>query len=275
MSTKLRKLSRAVEQSPSTVMITDLQGRIEYVNPKFTALTGYTLDDVRGRNSNVLRSGETPPEEYARLWRTIAAGREWRGEFHNVKKNGDMYWESALISPVRAANGGITHYLAVKEDITARKAAEAAEREQRAFAEVLGEIAAVLNRTLDFDEALHRILTYAGRVMAHDVAGILLIEEGYDAGGVQSRHLRARHDTWTRLLRLRIDDTPDLRRVAQTGRPHVVSDTRDEPDWIDSSEAAWIRSCALMPILNEGKSSGCWSWTAPRRASSSRTTPAG
>ena len=90
---RLRQLSRAVEQSPSTVMITNLAGEIEYVNPKFTALTGYTLDEVRGRNPNILKSGETASDEYARMWSAINAGAERRGEFHNVKKNGDLYWE--------------------------------------------------------------------------------------------------------------------------------------------------------------------------------------
>ena len=253
---ELRKLSRAVEQSPSTVMITDLKGRIEYVNPKFTALTGYTLEEVRGQGSNLLKSGETPPEEYTRLWRTIAAGQEWRGEFHNVKKNGEMYWESALISPIRSGSRAVTHYLAVKEDITARKAAEAAEREQRAFSEVVSEITAVLNSTLDFDQVLQRILAYASRVVAHDVASIMLIEDGVTRVVSSHDNSGRNRDTWPHVLRLRIEDTPDMRRVVETRRPHVISDTRRAPDWIDFAEADWIRSCALMPILNDGKTIG-------------------
>jgi PAS domain S-box-containing protein len=86
---RLHQLSRAVEQSPASIMITDLDGRIQYVNSKFTELTGYEAHEVIGRHSNILKSGETPPEEYARLWRTIQAGGEWRGEFHNKKKNGE------------------------------------------------------------------------------------------------------------------------------------------------------------------------------------------
>lgn len=103
VESELRKFSRAVEQSPSTVMITDVHGNIEYVNRKFTELTGYTLDEVRGRNPRFLKSGHTPPEEYARLWRTISSGGEWRGELLNVKKNGELYWESALIAPIKNA----------------------------------------------------------------------------------------------------------------------------------------------------------------------------
>ena len=124
---ELRWLSKAMEQSPATVLITDLKGNIEYVNPKFTAVTGYTLDEVRGRNPRILRSGETSAEEYRILWKTIETGT-WRGEFHNRKKNGELYWESASIGPIRDETGKALHYIAVKEDITERKRMEAALR---------------------------------------------------------------------------------------------------------------------------------------------------
>jgi PAS domain S-box-containing protein len=121
---QLRGLSRAVEQSPSSIVITDTAGNIEYVNPKFTQVTGYTSEEVVGKNPSLLKSGETPPEEYGRLWKTITSGGEWRGEFHNKKKNGELYWESASISPITDAHGVVTHFLAVKEDITQRKQVE-------------------------------------------------------------------------------------------------------------------------------------------------------
>ena len=121
---KLRKLTRAVEQSPATVVITNLEGSIEYVNPKFTQITGYTPEEAIGQNPRVLKSGEQPAEYYKVLWETISSGKEWRGEFHNKKKNGEFYWESASISPIKDKRGNITHYLAVKEDITAQKKAE-------------------------------------------------------------------------------------------------------------------------------------------------------
>jgi PAS domain S-box-containing protein len=126
---KLRQLSIAVEQSPASIVITDCAGNIEYVNPKFIELTGYTLSEVLGKNPRVLKSGEKSPDAYRELWQTIAAGKEWTGEFHNRKRNGELYWESASISPIRDLAGNITHYVAVKEDITARKQTEA-ERDQ-------------------------------------------------------------------------------------------------------------------------------------------------
>ncbi|MDO8127645.1 MAG: EAL domain-containing protein [Candidatus Brocadiales bacterium] len=120
----LRKLSLAVEQSPNVVLITDAQGSIEYVNPRFTQVTGYAPEEVIGKNPRILKSGKTPPEVYKRLWETITSGGEWRGEFCNKKKNGELYWESAVISPIKNAEGVITHFVGSAEDTTERKQAE-------------------------------------------------------------------------------------------------------------------------------------------------------
>lgn len=122
---ELRKLSRAVDQSPSIVMITDVEGVIEYVNPKFCEVTGYRPEEVVGLRPNILKSGEKSAEEYAELWQTIRKGLEWRGEFHNKNKNGQLYWESASISGIRGPDGKVAHFLAVKEDISERKRLEA------------------------------------------------------------------------------------------------------------------------------------------------------
>jgi len=118
---RLRQLSQAVEQSPASIMITDKDARIDYVNPKFTRVTGYSLEEVRGKTPRFLQSGDTDPLDYDALWEQINAGKEWRGTFHNCKKNGNLYWESASISPIFDAHGNITHFLAVKEDITELK----------------------------------------------------------------------------------------------------------------------------------------------------------
>jgi two-component system NtrC family sensor kinase len=120
----LRMLSLAVEQSPASIVITDTAGRIEYVNSKFCEVTGYSPQEVIGQNPRLLKSGEMPPEHYRQMWRTITAGRPWRGEFHNRKKNGELYWELASVSPVCDADLTVTHYLAVKEDVTERRRLE-------------------------------------------------------------------------------------------------------------------------------------------------------
>ena len=117
----VRKFTQAVEQSPASIVIADTGGSIEYINPHFTQLTGYSLQESLGKNPRILKSGHTSREEYERLWQTIMAGGIWYGEFLNYKKNGDQYWENATISPIRDEGGQITHFLAVKEDITARK----------------------------------------------------------------------------------------------------------------------------------------------------------
>ncbi len=118
---ELQKLSQAVEQSPASVVITDLKGTIEYVNPKFCEVTGYTFQEAIGQNPRILKSEHTPAGVHRELWKTIKGGNEWRGEFQNKKKNGEIYWESAIISPLKSADGSTAHYLAVKEDVTEHK----------------------------------------------------------------------------------------------------------------------------------------------------------
>jgi len=140
---EVRKLSLAVEQSPVSIIITDPKGNIEYVNPATCRLTGYSASELIGRNPRLLKTDHTAAEEYKELWETIVGGADWHGEFHNRRKNGELYWESTSISPITDQNGKITHFLAVKEDITARKAAEEKLMRQEALLEAAGDIAHV------------------------------------------------------------------------------------------------------------------------------------
>ncbi len=117
-------LSTAVTQSPSVIAITNTEGILEYVNPKFTELTGYTIEEAVGQNPRILKSGELPDEVYVDLWATISSGKEWRGEFHNKKKNGELFWEAAAISPIFDKQGRIINYIKVAKDITEHKLAE-------------------------------------------------------------------------------------------------------------------------------------------------------
>lgn len=117
----INQLMSAVEHSPVTVIITDSQGKIEYVNPKFTSLTGYLPSEVVGKSPSFLKSGIHPKEFYDGLWQTITAGKEWHGNFYNKKKNGEFYWESASITSIKDDNGVIKYFVAVKEDITEKK----------------------------------------------------------------------------------------------------------------------------------------------------------
>ena len=121
---EINKLTRAVEQSPVSIVITNLKGTIEYANPMACKSSGYTFEEFFGNNPRVLKSGETRNEEYRLLWDTIVKGNQWHGILHNKKKNGELYWESTTISPIIDAEGRISHFLAIKEDITSRKQTE-------------------------------------------------------------------------------------------------------------------------------------------------------
>ena len=149
--TQLRRLYQATQQSPTSVIITDLDGRIVYVNPKFTQVTGYTYDEVIGKYPRILSSGYTSRHEYQELWKTIADGHIWRGEFRNRKKSGELYWEIASISPVKDENGNIINYVAVKEDITEHRAVEEQLRQSQkmqAIGQLTGGIAHDFNNLL-------------------------------------------------------------------------------------------------------------------------------
>lgn len=121
MEQELKILYRASEQSPASIVITNVEGNIQYVNSKFETVSGYKKEEVIGKNPRVLKSGYTHETDYKNLWKTISNGKEWQGEFHNKRKNGELYWERALISPIFNSVGAITHYIAVKEDITEEK----------------------------------------------------------------------------------------------------------------------------------------------------------
>lgn len=173
LDAEMHKLGHAVEQSPVSVVITDLNGSIEYVNRKFTQATGYAVQEAIGQNSRILKSGESGPEVYAELWQTITSGHEWRGEFHNRRKDGTLYWESASISPIKNAKGRISHFVAVKEDITEKKetseALRLSEEKHRAIIEnaVVG-IAQIdfQGRFLEVNQAFAEMLGYQPEELA-------------------------------------------------------------------------------------------------------------
>ncbi|MCP4660847.1 MAG: response regulator [bacterium] len=189
---ELRKLSHAVEQSPTAVIITDLEGAIEYVNPRFTEMTGYGREEVLGRNPSVLRSGKQDPELYRELWETISSGREWRGEFCNRKKNGELYWELASISAIRDPDGELTHYVAVKEEITQRKRDEEELRRSKEAAEAANRAKSVFLANMS-----HEI-----RTPMNGIIGMLDLALATELSPDQSEHLRMAKDSAESLLLL-------------------------------------------------------------------------
>ncbi len=163
---QFRLLSRAIEQSPVSVAITDKDGNIEYINPKFSEVTGYSADELEGKNPRALNSGYHSREFYEELWNTILSGKSWHGELRNKKKNGDYCWESAIISPILDATGEINSFLAIKEDISekrriiaelidAKEKAEESDRLKSSFlANMSHEIRTPLNSIIGFSELL-------------------------------------------------------------------------------------------------------------------------
>jgi diguanylate cyclase (GGDEF)-like protein/PAS domain S-box-containing protein len=161
-SKELKKLSLAVEQSPASVIITDLNGIIEYVNPKFSEVSGYQAEEVIGQHSRMLSADISDTDLFKNLWDTIEHGNTWKGEFCNKKKNGTIYWESAIITPIRDNNNVTTHYLAVKEDITERKVIEEQLLEQATH----DQLTKLPNRFLAFDR-LEQLIQRAKRTHSH------------------------------------------------------------------------------------------------------------
>ena len=163
---ELRKLLRAIEQSPNSIIIASITGTIEYVNPATRRQSGYDNAELIGKNTRIFSSGIKTQEEYAELWNTIISGKIWKGEFHNKKKNGEFIWEEATISPLTDIAGNITHYLAIRMNITEKKKllndlikskghAEESDRLKSAFlANMSHEVRTPLNSIIGFSELL-------------------------------------------------------------------------------------------------------------------------
>lgn len=194
----IRKLSVAIEQNPTTIVITDTAGNIEYANPKFTELTGFTFEEVKGLNSSKLKSGKTEPKIYAELWETILKGEVWKGEFINKKKNGEEFIENAIISPIFDENGKIINFLAIYEDITEKRNAEKKIREQQSQLEksyseleiakkkaedsmseieTLNEFTRKINSSLNTSVILKEIYSYIYNRTGFDLIWILLVNK--------------------------------------------------------------------------------------------------
>ncbi|MBF0293991.1 MAG: PAS domain S-box protein [Magnetococcales bacterium] len=201
----IRKLSRAVEQSPAAVMITDQQGRIEYVNPQFTILTGYSPDESIGRDSGFLKSGTTPALTYKNLWETISAGQVWRGQLHNRRKDGTGYWELNAISPIHDPEQGTTHYVAIKEDVSLRIELEAALQQAREAAE-----AAIRVKNDFMANISHELRTPLNTVIG--CANLVLEKSSGELNKTQRRYLRELLGGADRLSAM-IDDLLDISRL--------------------------------------------------------------
>ncbi|WP_374327389.1 ATP-binding protein [Azonexus sp.] len=167
---KMRELTQAVEQSPNLILVTDLEGNIEYVNAALTTVTGYSNGEAVGANMRLLRSGKTPPETYRDLWQTLHAGGIWRGEFINRRKDGSEYTGAAIIGPVRQPDGRITNYVGVQEDITeSKRIAAELERHQSHLEELVAQRTAQLAQALTAAEAANVAKSRFLAAMSHEL----------------------------------------------------------------------------------------------------------
>jgi len=251
----IARQAEVIEQATESIVLTDLGGRILYVNPFFERLTGYTAQEAAGQNPRILKSGQHDGAFYRALWDTLASGQTWKGAFVNRRKDGSLYHEEATIFPIKDGQGEITHYAAVKRDITERVRIEAererllvAEREQRLLAETLIGVALSLTSQTQPEAVLDEILRQIQRLVPVSVVNIALLQDdtlrvvrsqGYTVRNAQQPVMdepQPLADSW-------VDAQAVRSRQAQ-----VVNDTHQEPHWVVRAKSAWIRSYLALPI---------------------------
>ncbi|MBF0554248.1 MAG: PAS domain S-box protein [Nitrospirae bacterium] len=195
----MQKLSNAIEQSSESVVITDRNGTIEYVNPAFERTSGYSRNEAIGQNPRILKSGAQPRSYYEQLWDTILGGSIWHGEFSNKKKNGEIFYEDATITPIKDENGNVTHFVAIKNNVTARKLAEAesakknAELEARSrYDAVYARAISIFSTTFDQKQAISDMLALLSESLSYpslafysydEWTGLLVCDSSYGASG--------------------------------------------------------------------------------------------
>lgn len=223
---KILKLSMSIEQSPSSIVITDVNGDIEYVNPKFTEITGYTAEEAIGQNPRILKSGHTPDEVYVQMWNTISSGEVWRGELLNRKKNGEFFWEWITMTSIKNEHDEIINYVAIKEDISLRKQMEAdlvvaknkaeeSDRLKSAFlANMSHEIRTPLNSIIGFSELLadshfeiEEKEEFIGHIISNGNSLLSIISDIMDISKMESG-----------MVRIRSREVPVLKIVTEIGR---------------------------------------------------------
>ena len=225
---ELHKLSRAVEQSSESIVITNADAQIEYVNEAFERVSGYTRDEVMGKNPRMLSSGGAGPGTYQDMWSTLAAGRAWTGEFHNRRKDGTYYDEAAVISPIRQPDGRITHYVAVKEDVTEkRRISTELEKYRHRLEELVSERTSQLAEAREQAEAANSAKSMFLANMSHEirtpmngVLGMLEVLASTRLTEQQADIVRTIQESGTTLLGI-IDDVLDFSKI-EAGRIDIA-----------------------------------------------------
>jgi len=239
MEARLRILVKAVEQSPVSIIVTDAQGVIEYANPKFCQTTGYTLEEVLGQTPRILKSGCLGEEFYRELWRTILAGEEWHGVFHNRTKGGELLWELGSISPIRDDAGVVTHFVSVKEDFTEIKRMQ----DQMDHLAHHDQLTGLPNRTLFYDR-LQQALVLARR-REQQLALFYLDLDGFKA--VNDRHGHEEGDHLLKMVAQRLAScVRESDTVARMGGDEFTVLLLDPA----GAEAAQRVACVILELLS-------------------------
>ena len=251
---KILKLSKGLEQSPVSIVITDVDGNIEYVNPKFCEVTGYSENEAIKQNPRILKSGDMPIEIYQDLWHTINSGNVWRGEMHNKKKDGTFYWEWATITSIKNDKGKITNYIAIKEDITDRKEmemeliaakekAEESDRLKSAFlANMSHEIRTPLNSIIGFSELLgdsdfdeEQKTEFRKTIVDNGNSLLLIISDIMDFSMLEAHQMKIRPEKISSQKLLADLITDFSNKANQKGIDFCLAESLDDADiWIES-----------------------------------------
>ncbi len=253
---ELYKLSRAVEQSSSTVVITDTKGYIEYVNPSFVKTTGYTLDEALGQHTRILKSGTIPDAGYANLWQTIAAGKEWRGEFNNKRKTGELYWESAVISPIKNSAGKITHFLAVKEEISEQKRSERILANRAIQLEAVAQISTAASTILDENQLLNKAVNLIRDKFDFYYVDLFLVDEAREWVDLQAGTGEAGRIQLEQNYRLQIGGDSIIGWSVKNKQARIALDVGKDAVRFENPILPKTRSEMAIPLISRGEALG-------------------
>lgn len=271
---ELRLRSAALEAAANGIIITDPQGNIQWSNPAFSRMTGYDSHEVLGQNTRFLKSGQHASEFYRHLWETILSGQVWRGEIVDRRKDASLYVEEMTIAPVLNEPGEITHFVAVKQDVTERKRAEAqleqnnrelralseAERKARQIAETLAAANLALTRTLDLDAVMETLLDHVGTLVPYDSGNIMLLEtESQLAVRVVRGYERWTDPQQVRAITFDAQTSPIFRTLLDAHKSVLIPDARTCPDWKTVPGTEHVRNWLGVPLVAGGHVIGVYS----------------
>lgn len=261
---QLRIQTTAMEAAANGIMITDPEGIILWTNPAMTQISGYASQELIGQSARLFRSGRQSPEFYQQMWRTILAGQVWQGETTNRRKDGNLYIEEQTITPVLNEDGKLTHFVAIKQDVTERKliysqleesnrelkTLTALERQQRFLAQGLAESSMVLNMSLDLHAVLDRIFEQTRRTIPYTAADIVLIDAGA-ASVVRQWGFDERSELKTIFENdnLKLQDFPTWERICESQSAVLIPDTGVDEQWHTYFGMGWIRSYLGAPLI--------------------------